>query len=721
MLAVNPGDGTPRVLGTLKQVASASRMGGLAADPQGRYLYINAGQGTDAVLPLQAMTVNPDTGNFSATSTAHPTLSAGSLAFSPFGDYAYAPDGAGGVRMFRIGAGGVFTEVAGSPFKGGATGAAMQVKVHPSGKLLFLAPVDGLSFQSSDVPAKPFLVDRASGTLTPVDRTDPAPGGHLWIAGASAVWVLSAEGLELLAVDTATGKLSRPARRVLLPIDSSRVTSFTVAADASGKYVLVGNGSTLQQYAVDIGAGTVTAVGNALKLVGAALEAATLRLDERTGRFYFGDLVLQADPATGVKVLGVSPVGDANVVLLPGAALAGFSSASYGIDPLNRVLRELSQDEATGILAPLTGSPRPIAGRPEALALAPTGGLTGHPELFGSLVMVASSNGAAAGTLSDFMIVNGGTLNGGDRIAVAPSPTAVAIAWKPGATGQGVYVAHAGSAPIDAAVAFGTTLASLAGSPFPVAWGARSTQVTPDGRQTATPAAPLAIDAGVSDLLLSPANVAFVAIPNQPNQAGSPGAISTLSVADDLSLAGIATGSAACAVGLPAMGSTLSPTAPGTVGLASVGGGRLVYAVNRDANNVVGYRAVGGLCFGEAWMPLISGGPFATGPQPVAIVADPSGRFLYVANSGGTGSLSVFTVDPSSGALAAVAGSPFALGRVPAHLWTDVLGNFLYVTDAGGSVTVQKIDRTTGIPGTPHAAAPGQPMTMGVSALLATH
>jgi DNA-binding beta-propeller fold protein YncE len=284
-----------------------------------------------------------------------------------------------------------------------------------------------------------------------------------------------------------------------------------------------------------------------------------------------------------------------------------------------------------------------------------------------------------------------------------------------------VYVAHAGTAGIDGAVAYRGTFGVMAGSPFPVAWGARSTHVDSNGRIVADPAAPLTIAAGVSDLLIPPGDVVFAAIPKDASGAGTAGAISTLAVASDLSLQPVATGSAACAVGLPAMGSTLSPAGNGTVGLASIGAGRLVYAVNRDSNNIVGYRAIGGLCFGEAWMPLMTGSPFTTAAQPVAIAADPAGRFLYVANAGGGGSISVYAVHPSTGTLTSIAGSPFALGRVPARIWTDVLGKFLYVADAGGSVTVQKLDRVTGVPGTPHAAAAGQPMTMGVSALLSAH
>ena len=69
----------------------------------------------------------------------------------------------------------------------------------------------------------------------------------------------------------------------------------------------------------------------------------------------------------------------------------------------------------------------------------------------------------------------------------------------------------------------------------------------------------------------------------------------------------------------------------------------------------------------------VAGSPFSTGPSginPMDMVTDPDGRFLYVANFiGGTGgSISAFTVDPNSGALTPMAGSPFPAGQGPVSI-----------------------------------------------------
>src|SRR5205823_5445141 len=55
----------------------------------------------------------------------------------------------------------------------------------------------------------------------------------------------------------------------------------------------------------------------------------------------------------------------------------------------------------------------------------------------------------------------------------------------------------------------------------------------------------------------------------------------------------------------------------------------------------------------------------ATGFGPFSVGVDPAGRFAFVANSaetGGTPSISVYAIDPNTGALTPVSGSPFPTG-----------------------------------------------------------
>lgn len=97
-----------------------------------------------------------------------------------------------------------------------------------------------------------------------------------------------------------------------------------------------------------------------------------------------------------------------------------------------------------------------------------------------------------------------------------------------------------------------------------------------------------------------------------------------------------------------------------------------------------------------------------------AIVADPSGRFVYVTNYGDgivAGTVSAYTVDQTSGALTSV--GDIAAGVGPSSVAVDPRGNCALVTNnVGNSVSAYSIDQTTGaltaVTGSPYAtgAAP---------------
>jgi 6-phosphogluconolactonase (cycloisomerase 2 family) len=115
----------------------------------------------------------------------------------------------------------------------------------------------------------------------------------------------------------------------------------------------------------------------------------------------------------------------------------------------------------------------------------------------------------------------------------------------------------------------------------------------------------------------------------------------------------------------------------------------------------------------------IGGSPFIDYATPSALVVDPTARFLYVANSYGgatsRGSVSAFTIDAQTGALAEIPGSPYTVNYNPGALATDPSGHFLYVpaqANAGQiNVTAFVIDPQTGalaqVPGSPFATAGG--------------
>jgi 6-phosphogluconolactonase (cycloisomerase 2 family) len=95
-------------------------------------------------------------------------------------------------------------------------------------------------------------------------------------------------------------------------------------------------------------------------------------------------------------------------------------------------------------------------------------------------------------------------------------------------------------------------------------------------------------------------------------------------------------------------------------------------------------------------LSVVGQGAVPAGQSPAALVLDPSGRFLYVANGLGN-SVSAYGIDQTTGALAELPGSPFATGSNPSAITVDPLGQFLYVTNrAGNNLSIYHVDSSTG-------------------------
>lgn len=83
--------------------------------------------------------------------------------------------------------------------------------------------------------------------------------------------------------------------------------------------------------------------------------------------------------------------------------------------------------------------------------------------------------------------------------------------------------------------------------------------------------------------------------------------------------------------------------------------------------------------------------------DPTSIVVDPTGNFVYIPNTS-TNSISVYTINSNTGALAAIADSPFTTGSTPHRVAVDFTGNFLYVVNADSdNVSAYSINSSTGV------------------------
>jgi 6-phosphogluconolactonase len=116
------------------------------------------------------------------------------------------------------------------------------------------------------------------------------------------------------------------------------------------------------------------------------------------------------------------------------------------------------------------------------------------------------------------------------------------------------------------------------------------------------------------------------------------------------------------------------------------------------------------------------GSPFRDGAAGTfalanSVAIDPSGRFAYVANT--AGSVAEYTINSSSGALAAIPGSPLTVSSTPTAVAVDPSGRFAYVTNGGSGspfVSAYAINTSTGaltqISGSPFTAAGANSVTV---------
>jgi DNA-binding beta-propeller fold protein YncE len=106
---------------------------------------------------------------------------------------------------------------------------------------------------------------------------------------------------------------------------------------------------------------------------------------------------------------------------------------------------------------------------------------------------------------------------------------------------------------------------------------------------------------------------------------------------------------------------------------------------------------------------LVAGSPFAAGSEPTAAAFTPDGRFAYVVNKQ-SANVSAYRIDRHSGAFTRVRGSPFAVADFaadPVGIVVDPSGKHVYAVSNAG-VSAFAIDAASGalrpIPGSPFSA-----------------
>lgn len=147
--------------------------------------------------------------------------------------------------------------------------------------------------------------------------------------------------------------------------------------------------------------------------------------------------------------------------------------------------------------------------------------------------------------------------------------------------------------------------------------------------------------------------------------------------------------------------------------------GKFAYVANYSSDNISSYS----IDATTGALTTVAGSPFGAGSFPHVVTIDPSGKFAYVANQNvanlASTSVSAYTIDATTGALAPVAGSPYAVGNSPYDVVVDPSGKFVYVTNyginsvgiwSGGSISAYTINATSGalapVAGSPFPVGP---------------
>jgi 6-phosphogluconolactonase (cycloisomerase 2 family) len=211
------------------------------------------------------------------------------------------------------------------------------------------------------------------------------------------------------------------------------------------------------------------------------------------------------------------------------------------------------------------------------------------------------------------------------------------------------------------------------------------------GALTASVGNPFATDAGASSLFVEPGgNRAYTANVNS------------------MSVSGYAIDTAADTI-TPLVGSPY-PGGQFPMSIASDPDGKFAFTPN-NTGDVSSYT----IDAASGALKLVTGSPFTAGSGSSGVAVDASGKYVFVANEG-TNDVSVFTINATTGVLTEIAGSPYKAGINAAGVAVDPSGSYLFVANANGggtpganTVSVFSIDASTGkltaVPGSPYATS----------------
>lgn len=284
----------------------------------------------------------------------------------------------------------------------------------------------------------------------------------------------------------------------------------------------------------------------------------------------------------------------------------------------------------------------------------------------GKNVFIANAEGATPGSLDDtisaYTVNNDGTLtaSGTPVASGCINPSGMAI----NAAGSFLFVACkgtviSGTSAIQVFSVSGTTLALISSAPVPVPDQTIAVAVTPDGK--------------------------FLYAANQQD-----GTVTPYAVGGDGSLALVNPGSPTVSVGTTPSAVLVDPT------------GNFLYVANTGSNNVSAFTICDINCVAaDGSLTPVAGSPFSAGLGPVAMVASPASKYLFVVDKNSS-QVSQFKVSTGSGVLTANSPATVSTGNTPVavafRVGTTADTDYVYVANQGSNtISGFALDTTTGL------------------------
>lgn len=631
----------------------------LVASPNSHTLYVTNGSSGD----VSAFTIVQSTGELStvAGSPFKAGTTPGGIVVDAANRFAYVTNkDSTDIYTYSIDPGnGALTEVPGSRVPSGP--APYDLLLHRTGKFAYLASVGQPAISG-------YLVNAATGILTPMPgspfTTSGVPGDTTFFNSGREPLLMHPNGkllfvrstqsktVSVMLIDAATGALTAAPGSPYVVRDGA--VWFTL--DPTGQFLYVANrgnnplsSGSISAFQVNAGTGALTEItGSPFLLAGGP---SMVNVDP-SGKFLYAssqttDLVygMNIDQTTGAltplasgaqMLTGDGPIAVGTEPDFAATAVDTYESKRIYVPNLaDNSITSYAADPVSGALAPLAGSPFGVA----------TGSGLSSMVLHSSNLFAYTTN-TTSGTVSQFSISPAdGVLFPNSNPPVSLGSGAAPNLITTDVAGQYAYVLDPANQRID-----GYTIDPVSG-----ALGANYNAVT----LTSAPIAFALSGSGRFGYLIRDGGLDYYTINDAGILSGGPQIISR----------GLASTPSSLVVHPNGYFVYVSrPTTPGAI-------------------DAVAFDPYSG-----------SPGPVTTvtaGTAPLGIAIEPTGHFLYSANSG-SNDISIFSIDQGSGVLTAIPGT-VGTGNHPVSLVVSAGGKYLYVVNSGDKNTwTYSIDASTG-------------------------